>query len=243
MVQVLRDCLPPKRNSDSLSCWVFLIRILILLWVLGCLHDVVANRESKGESPNLLRGHETFPSGCCVWGESEWAGRFPKECFPVWYHSYGNLKLQDKPGRPAKCKWHEARERRICSLLTTLPQNKMSEFLPFVEMSFPGVLKAKLPCRRKGQGSSRGEVIDTNPNSCLRRLLWEQTLTQKWQKTGDVTKQRNKWKPRFVLGRATCWEREGKSSCSLAYLPLFTCTWTRDDKKLHAFWWAPTMWF
>lgn len=61
----------------------------------------------------------------------------------------------------------------ICSLLTRLLQGKMSEFLPCV--SFPGVLKAKLPRRRKGQESSSSEVTDANPSSHLRCLLWKQT--------------------------------------------------------------------
>lgn len=58
----------------------------------------------------------------------------------------------------------------IFSLLTL---DKMSEFLPCE--SFPGVLKAEFPRRRKGQESSSSEVMDTNPSSHLRCLFWKQT--------------------------------------------------------------------
>lgn len=123
-----------------------------------------------------------FTEQVLLWGKREWVGTFPKECLPVWYHCYGNLKLEDKPGRPVKCKWQEAQESSYLLTPYRASKDKMSEFLPFVKTSFPGVLKAKLPCRRKGQESSRGKVTDLNPQNHLRCLLWKQILTQKWQK-------------------------------------------------------------
>lgn len=113
----------------------------------------------------------------------------------------------------------------------------MSELLPFMKMSFPGVLKAKFPCRHKGQESSGSEVMGTNPNSHLRCLLWKQTLTKKWQTRRCDSRAKQTKNMCFVLGWVTYWEREGKSSSFVVYLQLFTPIWnqlaSRDKNFTH----------
>lgn len=112
----------------------------------------------------------------------------------------------------------------------------MSELLPFMKMSFPGVLKAKLPCRHKGQESSGSEVMGTNPNSHLRCLIWKQTLTKKWQTRRCDARAKQTKTMCFVLGWVTYWERAGKSSSFVVYLQLFTSIWNQlasRDKTSH----------
>lgn len=147
----------------------------------------------------------------------------------------GNLKLQDKTGRPVKCKWHEAQERPrlLAAHHTSAEQNIWVS--AFVKMSFPGFLKAKVTCRRKGQEPSSGEVTATNLNSHLSCLLWKQTLTQKWQNRRHDARAKQMKTACFVPGWVTYWEREGKSRGSVVYLQVFTSTWTQpasDDKHV-----------
>lgn len=184
---------------------------------------------------------QNFTEQVLLWGKREWVGTFPKECLPVWYLCYGNLKLEDKPGRPVKCKWQEAQESSYLLTPYRASKDKMSEFLPFVKTSFPGVLKAKLPRRCKGQESSRGKVTDLNPQNHLRCLLWKQTLTQKWQKQQTRRNSKTSENHVFCPSALANWigsthrGREGESGSPVLYLQLFTSIWTqvaRDDKNV-----------
>lgn len=110
---------------------------------------------------------------CYEWGKSKWA--VPLCLIP----------LSWKPktsGWLVKCKWCKAQVR--LHLLTTYQASAEQNVWvsAFVNMSFPGLLKAKCALRCKGQESSSREVMDMNPNSHFRCFLWKQTLTQKWQK-------------------------------------------------------------